>query len=226
MANDGDNCSICRRLFEQNDLTFGGATNTGAPALVGECCLKRLKIGIIKGVFLTPDFPFPLNSRKSDPNEVRSPEEVNEAINAFRSVGKMREGERRKIAARAGIDPKSAIMNTSTTEWKTDDANWFAANPSRTHRLRPMIGGEKESFGAVGNQQVPLFHQLQVLVRQVEPGARVRLPFGRDLRTQIPDDDNILYAMFDAFSQGQGGTFVSTADVLSSAIEMGPKGRA
>jgi hypothetical protein len=38
---------------------------------------------------------------------------------------------------------------------------------------------------------------LQVLVRQVKPGLRVRQPYYRDINTPIPDIEPVVHAMFD-----------------------------
>jgi hypothetical protein len=53
-----------------------------------------------------------------------------------------------------------------------DDAAWFAAHPSRTHRLRG---------------------RMYTIVRQVRPGRRVRLPFSAD-RTRPPMNAETLSA--------------------------------
>lgn len=226
MRTDGDNCSLCRRPLEFNDRTFGGVTRTGDACLVGECCASKLRVTILGGVFLSSDFPIPAARDDHDANSSYSPSVVDEAVEIFRAAGTARETQRKDVAARAGIDPEKTILHTERSEWKEDDASWFAANPTRTHRLRPIIGGEKDSFGSVGNQKIPPFHQFQVVVRQVEPGARVRVPFCRDLSTPIPDDDDILHAVFDAISSGKGGSTISTGDVVRAAGKARPKGRA
>jgi hypothetical protein len=37
-----DRCSLCRRPFERNDLTYGGVTWNGAAAYTGDCCVAQL----------------------------------------------------------------------------------------------------------------------------------------------------------------------------------------
>jgi hypothetical protein len=56
--------------------------------------------------------------------------------------------------------------------WSADDREWFKANPSRAHRLRPAINGE---WPDPGDPPAP-GAWLAVLVRHVEPGFRVRWP--------------------------------------------------
>jgi hypothetical protein len=48
--------------------------------------------------------------------------------------------------------------------------------------------------------------ELQVLVRQVEPGKRVRVGFHRLLEMPIPDDENFIHALFDLVSENRAAT--------------------
>lgn len=56
-----------------------------------------------------------------------------------------------------------------------DDRLWFEAHPHRQHRVRPYISGE----GAQGQPDpTPRHgHGLFIVVRQLQPGVRVRLLF-------------------------------------------------
>jgi hypothetical protein len=51
-------------------------------------------------------------------------------------------------------------------------------------------------------------HEFQVLVRQVEPGARIRLPFGRNLNVEILDNEATIHALFDlaAHARAEGAS--------------------
>jgi len=127
------------------------------------------------------------------------------------------------------LDPLAVLMsNVWTTQvddqdtdapWKSDDAAWFEAHPTRLHRIRPLIGEEAASFGSISEQPMPPRHELQVLVRQIEPGQRVRSPFGRNLDTPIPDDEAALHALFDVVTNTGGGADISTGEVLRTMAE-------
>jgi hypothetical protein len=68
--------------------------------------------------------------------------------------------------------------------WQADDREWFKANPGRSHRLRQRFPGE--TFGdSTPLAAPPPRHEFQVLVRQLEPGKRTRLPFCRNIDCAI-----------------------------------------
>ena len=227
MRRDGDHCSLCRREFAPNDRTFGGVTSTGEAALVGSCCEKRLSVCILQGLFMSADLPGAdqLLGRKPT-SGMHSPEEVERAIAAFQSVGEAHERRRSDLASRAGINPASTKLNTDATAWKAADAAWFASHPSRSHRLRSVLPGEEGAIGEIAGQQLPLNHEVQVIVRQVEPGARVRLPFARNLAVPVPDEEEVLHALFDLLSRGANGKPVSTTDVMALIQRLQATGRA
>jgi hypothetical protein len=57
-----------------------------------------------------------------------------------------------------------------------DDRAWFARHHGRNHRLRPPLGGERDALEAQrAALSIPRSSQPCVIVRQVEPGARIRL---------------------------------------------------
>jgi hypothetical protein len=41
---------------------------------------------------------------------------------------------------------------------------------------------------------------MEILVRQLRPGMRVRWPFFRNLQAEIPDREPLLHALFDVYS--------------------------
>ena len=67
-----------------------------------------------------------------------------------------------------------------------NDRDWFTANPTRSHRLRRSLPGEPESS--------------VVVVRQIEPGLRVRLGFAPTF--SIPDREPMLAALFSKLARG------------------------
>ena len=50
-------------------------------------------------------------------------------------------------------------------------------------------------------------HEIQVLVRQLAPGQRLRLGFGRNTECPIPDLEPVLHALFDIISSADGKEF-------------------
>jgi hypothetical protein len=75
------------------------------------------------------------------------------------------------------------------------DREWFHSHPHRTHRIRRAIAGELPS--------VPPDHY--VVVRQVHPGFRLRLPF--DMAAPLPQDEapeHIAHAVYDVLQEYRG----------------------
>jgi hypothetical protein len=56
MEGDGDRCSMCKKAFEHNSTTFGGAAGGGVPVLVGECCKSQIKEFVLQGVYVNRDY--------------------------------------------------------------------------------------------------------------------------------------------------------------------------
>jgi hypothetical protein len=78
--------------------------------------------------------------------------------------------------------------------WKDADRIWFARNPKRAHHARVPFPGEFDEEAA----EIPAEYALIVLVRQVEPGSRIRTVFypHNDL-LPLPDDEAAAHAMFE-----------------------------
>jgi hypothetical protein len=86
--------------------------------------------------------------------------------------------------------------------WKADDRAWFENNPTRSHRLRRLFPGESTGMS---DEAIPPGHELQILVRQVEPGLRARHGFYRNLAADIPDVEAVLHALFDVVVNKRAG---------------------
>jgi hypothetical protein len=97
------------------------------------------------------------------------------------------------FAARCG----SAVLDSA---WKNDDRLWFEQRPERSHRARLAFPGEAHEVAA----KAPTGHMLLMLIRQAEPGKRVRAGFylNADL-WPVPDDDAIAHALFDVATRQQ-----------------------
>ena len=220
MRIDGDRCSLCGRVFPHNSRTFGGITPVGRAALVGGCCEMKLGHTILSGLYVNQDFAdLPTTGRSG--TESISAVQVEHALNAMQAVFDDRGALRTRVASRAGLEPARTKISFAETTWKSDDAAWFNRHPTRSHRLRPLIGDEAASFGSIAEQPIPPRHELQVIVRQIEPGQRVRSPFGRSLDMPIPDVEEVLHALFDIVSNGGGGPAISVRDVLQAVAAYG-----
>jgi hypothetical protein len=70
----------------------------------------------------------------------------------------------------------------------------------------------------------PPGHEFQIIVRQVLPGRRLRLPFCRNVAVDIPDVEPLLHALFDLFCPHDGdtrqpGDLVSVREVAALAMK-------
>lgn len=74
--------------------------------------------------------------------------------------------------------------------------------------LRDSIDPDEPGYGL--QLDPPPNHEIQILVRQIEPGLRMRASFCRNLTTEIPDVEPILHAIFDLVSEGRT---IKTEDV-------------
>ena len=109
------------------------------------------------------------------------------------STGPTDEARIADIRRRSGVDCALQV-NPSDGPWKDDDRIWFEQNPTRAHRMRPPFPGEYDAEAL----DSPPGHVLIVLVRQVEPGSRIRPGFylGNDL-LPLPDDEAVAHALFE-----------------------------
>jgi hypothetical protein len=208
---EGDRCSLCHMAFAHNSRTCGGATSAGVPALVGECCAPRLRLVLTAGVYLTRSYPGLEAGMGSE--RPCSVEETARAVGAHQKYFAVVDHVEAHIAKKAGLSRRT-ILHLSDSPWKADDAKWFSANPTRSHRLRPPFPGEFDPPDGP-----PPDHEFQVLVRQVEPGMRVRGILYHNIRTAIPDVEALIHAIFDVvFAEGRvPGNPISMEEVAELA---------
>jgi hypothetical protein len=217
MRVDGDRCSSCKTPFPHNSRTFGGVKAGGEAALVGECCRRELKEGILAGVYVDQRYqslPFGQTGQGTQP---RSPSEIAEAVDAMQRSFQRLDQAANTIKAKGGIAAKDARINTTDSPWKDDDARWFKANPTRSHRLRSAFAGELKDLPHA-DEPIPPGHEYQMLVRQVEPGTRLRIVFYRNVEVPIPDIEPLIHAAFDLVSSSEGG-LLSTQEVADLALK-------
>ena len=85
---------------------------------------------------------------------------------------------------------------------KRDDREWFAAHPTRSHRLRrAMVDEGWEGW---------------VIVRQIEPGTRHRVLFTSDL--DLPDDEMLAHTLFDMLFEARAAGRTGFPASLISAV--------
>src|SRR5262245_10515156 len=144
MTKDGDNCSLCRAPFVHNGMTYGGITHSGMVALAGECCSSQMASVVAVGLYLARDY----EALGRGTGEVYSAEQIADAISTCRQYVAASDQIAAELAKRAGV-PAAAIRSVlylRENVWKSDDAAWFKANPTRSHRLRTMFPGELETL--------------------------------------------------------------------------------
>ena len=76
-----------------------------------------------------------------------------------------------------------------------EDLDWFAANSSRSHRIRSPLQGE---FFICELPSEP-----KVIVRKVKPGVHNRVVVGGDASLTIPDEEVVLNGVYDLALKAQ-----------------------
>lgn len=219
MTADGDNCSSCRKPLAHNSRTFGGVNAIGTSLLVGECCQDVLKETVLSGLYLDRSYGDLDKGRGSPPPRGMGPSEVDTALQLLQQGFAFADQQAESVANLAGLPGGRPYVTLGDTEWKRDDADWFRKNSTRSHRLRPLVAGEKNAFPGTGlTEEFPPRHELQVLVRQVAPGQRMRLPFVRNIDIPIPDVEAVIHALFDIFGDSTKQRVVHVEEVVERAL--------
>ena len=200
IKSDGDFCTVCRARFEHNCRTFGGETAAGAAAVVGDCCVGKLRLIVTSGVYLARDydfFPKPKGGGKSGACTI---EQIEKAISATQQAVRDADQQIGDAARRGGV-PKLNQINILDAAWKDADRAWFEQHPTRSHRIRPAHPGEAAD---VAWHTAPEGCVLVVVVRQVEPGLRIKQKFFfHEELWPAPDDETIAHALFDLNARGE-----------------------
>jgi hypothetical protein len=104
--------------------------------------------------------------------------------------------------------------------WKADDRQWFEAHPTRSHRFRGLFPGEMAAAIAEQTAEVipPPSGFSAVIVRQLEPGTRRRVPVGANgPDSSLPDDEAFLHAFLDRLLARGDPVQVCDPDVVALA---------
>ena len=120
----------------------------------------------------------------------------------------MNRAQRRYLDANARRAGARGRIRTRLTTWARNDALWFKANRDRSHRVRPRLANEwfAELSDAPGLDLV--------VIRQIEPGARIRIPFTlplspcREWLREAATTEAGAHTLFDLTQQGEREVFV------------------
>lgn len=222
MNTASDNCTICGKAFEHNCKTYGGFAAKAVTVLTGECCVQKIEAIMTSGIYLTKYLDsIPLTNQDAKKKRA-SAEDMTNVVEAMRShfskLDKLSDG----IMSRAGLQTQAQNVFLADSPWKSDDAAWFKSHPDRSHRLRPMFEGEAATLPTeIATMEIPEKHRLEILVRQVEVGKRIRTVFCRNMEVTIPDLEEIIHAIFDVVSQPGRKGVVSIKEIVALAGKYG-----
>lgn len=218
----GDNCTMCGKAFPHNSRTYGGATADGTAVFVGECCARHLITVVGSGIYVTQ--PIDLLTTTSMPGSPRAkkvhvtPDNLDQALTSMQSLFSDIDAHANTLMRQAGIQKQSRGVFLGDHAWKAEDAAWFKANPDRSHRLRPVHESEAEMvLTSIPQDQIPPTHRVEILVRQVEPGKRIRASFARNTEIDIPDQEEIIHAIFDAVASAGEGKVIDLGETVERA---------
>jgi len=221
----GDNCSICKMPLQHNVKTFGGVTIENKTALTADCCKEKLVSILREGVYLTKNFDsipnFPPQSHKV--LDVENPSEI---VNSIQAHFDKLEGVAENLMARAGVTSSRHEVCVSDNAWKSDDAEWFKNNPSRSHRLRRVFVDELSALPKdITQREMSNEYRLDILVRQISPGQRARLPIWLYSAIDVPDDEAVIHAIFDLASKKGRVSEITLDEIQKMAKEYGASQR-
>ncbi len=219
METRGDNCTLCSREFQHNEKTFGGILDSGEVHLVGNCCSQKLARVVGMGLYLRHHTHLLPKGAKEHPQ--RSSLDIARSVDALQGAVSQLDQLQTDAMRRAGLPiEKAKILLDANAPWQSDDRIWFEQNQNRMHRLRAAHAQEDQTW--LFAVAAPHSHELWVLVRQIEPGKRIRLPFYRDMSVDIPDIDVVIESLFDLCARGKPGRAISVKDVASAALKLQP----
>ena len=215
----GDNCNICGKAFPHNSKTFGGLTTDGTTVLAGECCSRRLATIMVSSLYITKSLDLLTTSRKQGTGKASAgPVNVDQALTTIQSLFSEIDTHTDALMRQAGVPKDLKGVFLGEHAWKADDAAWFKNHPERSHRLRPLLEGEAEAMPElIPSDQIPPNHRVDILVRQVEPGKRIRKPFCRNTEIDIPDQEEIVHAIFDTVATAAGGSTIDLREIIKRA---------
>lgn len=215
----GDNCTICGKPFPHNSRTFAGLAADGTTALAGECCSGRIATVMVSGLYLTQGIDLLTTAGKPGARKAgAAPADVDQALTEMQALFDEVDAHANAVMKQAGIHRPARGICLGEHPWKADDAAWFKSHPERSHRMRPLLEGEAAAAGVpIPKGAIPANHRVEILVRQVEPGKRIRTSFCRNIAIDIPDQEEIIHAIFDAVASAREGQVIDLGETIARA---------
>ena len=189
-----DVCSVCGSPFKHNSRTTGGLDAQGNVVLAGECCTDQVAAIFTQGFYSHRDYDFfqPRGTGASTNTDLTG-EQIANAIASYQEVIADTDKRLDGVERRGGVARplKVSVLNSP---WKDEDRAWFEQNPKRSHRARMPLPGEADKETAMA----PAGHVLIMLLRQVEPGTRLKAGFYLNAELlPVPDDEATAHALFE-----------------------------
>ncbi len=212
LSTNGDCCGLCGKALEHNSKTFGGFSVNLQTVLTGECCVRRLSSIMARGVYVNKNIDAMPRGNHADKSHPISQKDAATVIESLQSHFTGLDEMTGDLLRKAGLQRPPTNVSFENSPWKADDAAWFIRHPRRSHRMRRMYKGEASSLSKdVVLGAPPEKYRYEILVRQVEVGRRVRTVFCRNTEVPIPDEEEVVHAIFDIVAQS-GKTGVITSD--------------
>jgi hypothetical protein len=189
-----DVCLFCGTPFPHNSQTVSGLDAQGNLVLAGECCAKRITNIFTRGIYSTRKYDFlQLPNAKPATSTELTDEQIVDAIATYQKAVAATDKRLDDVERRGGGGRARNVSTLVDTPWKADDRTWFEQNPKRSHRMRAPFPGELD--GA----KIPTDRKVIVLLRQVEPGQRLKVAFAPDvvLLPGSPNDEAFTHALFE-----------------------------
>src|SRR6202034_396891 len=123
---------------------------------------SQIKEFVLQGVYVNRDYEGFTQRAGTPSSESFAPRDIQAAAERlqehFTKVDKFGS----EIARKGGMSLRPPRLHMSDSPWKADDAAWFEANPTRSHRLRPILAGEAEQlFDGSSVPVLPPGHEYQ-----------------------------------------------------------------
>jgi hypothetical protein len=197
-----DACSLCNAPFKHNSRTTSGLDAAGHVVWVGECCLSQVTEVFRAWLYSTRKYNF----LRADSNIEPTNEQIAETIAVYQQFVADTDKRIDDIVRHGGgvyAGPNVFLLDHSR---KDADREWFERNPSRAHRVRMPFPSEFNDVPfektIAGSDTCPDGHTLIVLVKQVEPGARLRGAFYLSNHLlPVPDDEAVAHALYEVAMQ-------------------------
>ena len=184
-------CSICDSPLKHNSRTLSGLDAHGIVVVAGECCMSRVTKIFGLGFYSGRKYDF-LQSGDVKSDTKPTSKQIADAIALYQKAIADADKQFTDIERRGGVKSVSEFFLLDHP-WKADDREWFARNPTRSHRMRVPFPSELDGV------KIPAGRKAIMFVRQVEPGQRLRAAFDPDvvLLPGSPDDEAFAHALFE-----------------------------